>query len=157
MESGSSKFTSPLTLGASSLPSPPQNNSGCHFPSAVFQDCDVHTQRNKSAITQRGLSYLLCPAAPSFHPVSTDHRTQQLPSVPQDDALGTSLAVQWLRLSAANAGGAGSSPGWGTKIPHATQQGQKKPHKKQNKTDKGTTTKKPKGCTHHNREQQKHY
>ena len=27
--------------------------------------------------------------------------------------------VQWLRLHASNAGGAGSIPGWGTKIPHA--------------------------------------
>ena len=26
---------------------------------------------------------------------------------------------QWLRLQASNAGGAGSIPGWGTKIPHA--------------------------------------
>ena len=41
---------------------------------------------------------------------------------------GTSLAVQWSRLQAPNAGGPGSIPGWGTrsrtrattKIPHAT-------------------------------------
>ena len=32
---------------------------------------------------------------------------------------GTSLAVQWLRLYASNAGGVGSIPGQGTKIPHA--------------------------------------
>ena len=32
---------------------------------------------------------------------------------------GTSLAVQWLRLCASNAGGTGSIPGQGTKIPHA--------------------------------------
>ena len=32
----------------------------------------------------------------------------------------TSLAVQWLRLHASAAGGVGSIPGWGTKIPHAT-------------------------------------
>ena len=32
---------------------------------------------------------------------------------------GTSLAVQWLRLCAPNAGGTGSIPGRGTKIPHA--------------------------------------
>ena len=30
--------------------------------------------------------------------------------------VGTSLAVQWLRLC----GGAGSVPGWGAKIPHAS-------------------------------------
>ena len=36
-------------------------------------------------------------------------------------SLGDSLAVQWLRLCAPNAGGAlgtGSNPGQGTKIPH---------------------------------------
>ena len=37
----------------------------------------------------------------------------------------TSLAVQWLRLRASNAGGAGSIPGWGTRIPHAAQHGKK--------------------------------
>ena len=34
--------------------------------------------------------------------------------------------VQWLRFCASNARGAGSSPGWGTKIPHAVRHGQKK-------------------------------
>ena len=38
--------------------------------------------------------------------------------------------VQWLRFCASNAGGAGSSPGRGTKIPHAVQHGQKKKKKK---------------------------
>ena len=38
---------------------------------------------------------------------------------------GTSLAVQWLGLHASNAGGVGSVPGRGTKIPHAAQHGQK--------------------------------
>ena len=37
---------------------------------------------------------------------------------------GTSLVVQWLRLSAFTAGGTGSIPGWGTKIPHAVQRDQ---------------------------------
>ena len=32
---------------------------------------------------------------------------------------GTSLAIQWLRLHASTPRGAGSIPGWGTKIPHA--------------------------------------
>ena len=36
----------------------------------------------------------------------------------------TSLAVQWLRFHASNAGGPGSIPGRGTKIPQATQQDQ---------------------------------
>lgn len=33
---------------------------------------------------------------------------------------GTSLAIQWLRLHASTPRGAGSIPGWGTKIPHAS-------------------------------------
>ena len=33
---------------------------------------------------------------------------------------GNSLVVQWLRLSASTAGGAGLIPGWGTKVPHAS-------------------------------------
>ena len=33
---------------------------------------------------------------------------------------GISLEVQWLRLHSSNAGSAGSIPGWGTKILHAT-------------------------------------
>ena len=45
----------------------------------------------------------------------------------QDESgTGTSLVVQWLRLHTSNAEGVGSIPGWGTKIPHATQWGQKK-------------------------------
>ena len=39
---------------------------------------------------------------------------------------GTSLAVQWLRLCLYNAGGTGLIPVWGTKILHASWQGQKK-------------------------------
>ena len=38
---------------------------------------------------------------------------------------GNSLAVQWLGLCASTVGGAGSIPGQGTKIPHATWHGQK--------------------------------
>ena len=44
---------------------------------------------------------------------------------------GTFLAVQWLRLQASTAGGVGSIPDWGTKIPRAPQHGKKK--KKQKK------------------------
>ena len=43
---------------------------------------------------------------------------------------GTSLVVQWLRLSASTAEGMGSIPGWGTKIPCAVGYGQKKKKKK---------------------------
>ena len=38
--------------------------------------------------------------------------------------LGTSLAVQWLRLRTSSAGGSGLIPGRGTKIPHAVRHGQ---------------------------------
>ena len=41
------------------------------------------------------------------------------------EILGTSLAVQWLRLRDSSAGGTGSIPGWGTKIPRAAWCGQK--------------------------------
>ena len=34
--------------------------------------------------------------------------------------------VQWLRLCTSNEGGTSSGPGWGLKIPHAAQCGQKK-------------------------------
>ena len=43
--------------------------------------------------------------------------------------IGTSLAVQWLRLCTSTAGGTGSIPGQGTKIPHAMQCNQKKKKK----------------------------
>ena len=43
---------------------------------------------------------------------------------------GISLVVQWLRLCTANAGGVGSIPGLGTKIPHAMWNGQKAKFKK---------------------------
>ena len=35
------------------------------------------------------------------------------------NAYWTSLVVQWLRLCASTAGGLGSTPGWGNRIPHA--------------------------------------
>ena len=40
-------------------------------------------------------------------------------------SVGTSLAVQWLRLLALNAGGTGSIPGQGTKIWHFTSRSQR--------------------------------
>ena len=47
--------------------------------------------------------------------------------------LGNSLVAQWLGLHAPTAGGPGSIPGWGTKIPHAVQRSQKKKKKDNNK------------------------
>ena len=49
-------------------------------------------------------------------------------------APGTSLVVQWLRLSASSAGGMSLIPGQGTEIPHVTWYSQKKKTKK--KTNK---------------------
>ena len=43
----------------------------------------------------------------------------------KSDFMGTSLVVQWLKLHDFNAGDMGLIPGWGTKIPHAVQHGQK--------------------------------
>ena len=47
--------------------------------------------------------------------------------------MGTSLAVQWLKLHTPSAGGMGSVPGRGTKILHAARSGQKKQKNKKNK------------------------
>ena len=49
---------------------------------------------------------------------------------------GTSLAVQWLRLCAPNAGVEGSIPGPGTKILHAARCSQKKKKEKKKTTKK---------------------
>ena len=48
----------------------------------------------------------------------------------KETILGASLTVQWLRLHTSTAGGTGSIPGWGMKIPHAAQPKKKK--KKEN-------------------------
>ena len=42
----------------------------------------------------------------------------QVLAITNKAAIETSLVVQWLRLHAPNAGGLGSIPGQGTKIPH---------------------------------------
>ena len=57
---------------------------------------------------------------------------QNFSRIPQ----GTSVVVQWLRFHASNAGGMGSIPGRGTKIPHGilVEKIQKKKKKKQQKT-----------------------
>ena len=53
---------------------------------------------------------------------------------------GISVAVQWLRLHASIAGGMGWIPGQGTRIPHATQRGQKKTPKPPNKQKTNKTS-----------------
>ena len=57
-----------------------------------------------------------------------NHRDSQL--VLSITQRGTSLAVQWLRLRASNAGGAGSIPGQTTKIPLVSECSQKVKNKK---------------------------
>ena len=47
----------------------------------------------------------------------------------QQFMMGNSLVVQWLGFRASTAGGMGSVPGQGTKIPQTTQHGQKKKQK----------------------------
>ena len=42
-----------------------------------------------------------------------------LGALEKEDRKGTSLVVQWLRLSTSTAEGEGSNPGWGTRILHA--------------------------------------
>ena len=46
--------------------------------------------------------------------------------------MGTSLVVQWLRLRASTAGGVGSIPGQGTKIPASVWPGEKKKKEEHN-------------------------
>ena len=50
----------------------------------------------------------------------------------RESFLGNSLAVQWLGLWTSPAGAMGSVPSGGTKIPHATQQTDKKKKKRKN-------------------------
>ncbi|XP_033257416.1 uncharacterized protein C19orf44 homolog isoform X2 [Orcinus orca] len=64
----------------------------------------------------------------SFH-YHTLEETKEFTGWKKTGCPGTSLAVQWLRLCASNAGGVGSIPGWGTKIPHAARCGQEKERK----------------------------
>ena len=52
----------------------------------------------------------------------------------QKRKLGTSLVVQWLRLCASTAGGAGLIPGQGSRIPYAVQCGPKINKSKENLT-----------------------
>ena len=57
---------------------------------------------------------------------------------PIEVSLGTSLAVQWLRLCAPSAGGMGSIPGHETEISHAMQHGQKPKKKSKSNLLSGT-------------------
>ena len=72
-----------------------------------------------------GTQMVLCCAGSGYGPEPTLHGTSQSwsltshPAPAQETPLGTSQAVQWLRLHASNAGGMGLIPGQGTKIPHA--------------------------------------
>lgn len=54
-------------------------------------------------------------------------------SLDSTTSVGTSLAVPWVRRRTSTAGGGGSTPGWGTRVLHATRRGQKKKNRKQTK------------------------
>ena len=58
-----------------------------------------------------------------YHEINISHSNRD-----KNDLLGTSLVVQWLKLSAPTAGGMGSILGWRTKIPqcHMVQPKEKK-------------------------------
>ena len=56
---------------------------------------------------------------PTLYLPESGKRSLGLPN--KSDNSGTSLEVQWLRLRSSEAGGAGSIPGPGAKIPHAPQ------------------------------------
>ena len=59
---------------------------------------------------------------------------------------GISPVVQWLRLHASNAGGMGSIPGQGTKIPHIVWLGEKSKKKKIKEEEKeGEVQERPPG------------
>ena len=63
---------------------------------------------------------------PTLHPADTVLFLIWSCSNIRNYVLGASLVVQWLRLCASKAGGMGSIPGGGTKIPHDAQHDQRK-------------------------------
>ena len=67
---------------------------------------------------------------PGIKPESPALQADSLPSQLPGNLLemensGTSLEVKWIKTCASNAGGAGLTPGWKTKIPHDVRHGQK--------------------------------
>ena len=60
-----------------------------------------------------------CPPALADRFSTTAPPGKPYPFLFKNSISGTSLAVQWLRLHTSNAGGVGSIPGGGAKIPHA--------------------------------------
>ena len=101
---------------------------------------------------ERGYPVTPVPEIPSYSPTSVSlgrtvsHGCSSLQSelgksvfsssCPKKKQDGTSLAVQWLGLGASTAGGPGSIPGQGTKIPQAARRGQKN-KQKQRRNRKG--------------------
>ena len=77
----------------------------------------------REALTCQGANAQRVRAWPHAHPLPTPRpRQQQAEGLPQlcflkRKFLGNSLVVQWLRLQASDAGGMGSTPGRGTKVP----------------------------------------
>ena len=73
-------------------------------------------QRHKTThnTSQKPLEYTVH----DYHPRRNAHITI-LKKLLKNVNIGTSHVVQWLGLHASTAGGTGSIPDWGTKIPHA--------------------------------------
>ena len=77
----------------------------------------------REALTCQGANAQRVRAWPHAHPLPTPRpRQQQAEGLPQlcflkRKFLGNSLVVQWVRLQASDAGGMGSTPGRGTKVP----------------------------------------
>ena len=77
----------------------------------------------RGALSCQGANAQRVRAWPQSHPLPTPHPgQQQAEGLPQlcflkRKFLGNSLVVQWLRLQASDAGGMGSTPGKGTKVP----------------------------------------
>ena len=122
----------PLVLAAPTLPT-----VGAERQARCWQDECRMRMRRADAPTSLQPKTGLCPFCV---PTVTDLQVHPEPGLfscfPEHlkvPCTGTSLVVQWLRLHAHKAGGAGSIPGWGTKIPHAAWNIQK-------------ITKKKKGC-----------
>ena len=66
------------------------------------------------------------PATSGHHPRPNIRRKEKWLALQKWKKHGTSLAVQWLRLRATTAGGAGSIPSWGTHMTHGATKKKKK-------------------------------
>ena len=90
----------------------------------VLNQLDIHMQKNKVGL----LSHSILKKKNSKWIEDLNPRPE-IEKLLEENKRGTSLVVQGLRLYASTAGGMGSTPGQGTKIPHVMQHGQRKKEK----------------------------